>query len=365
MINNHMSIKEILASKKVETPKAQFTKAEWAVMTREYKNSIDEHQKRAVADFTNNVVTPWREAIDQAQSLRDAGKADLVAQVTDAIKETPASSRVMHPQISSNVLRLPHMLPSGCIGTWILEPPYDQGFPIPVGEEKTTDTIAPGGGPGIFKATSVLSKPDQGILSLGLGVGRFFNDVYPAPLEDKFGDGNEVEANICHFMTFPGLVTKPIRVNVSVGINAPLARTHRIPTTSETATIEDGPVWALANAYLTLFGYPTVGDVQRTTAKRFCVQMWTEMLGCFFCEDEEEFDISDSLVLAEGAAGLGIIVEVRLTAFLTGRLDDLTSGFMGAGFRLPSPETHGIWLADTGGGAIRIPRINLTFCPTL
>jgi len=354
------SIEEIISS--TEYPKAPLTKAERAVIARENKKRIDEQHRRIVDDFVDNFLKPWLAVLDQARALRTPENADLFAQLTEQMRKRAAHNPVLRrktPEIPRPGRRA--LFGSACNDSWSHGPPYLKGNPD---NEITTDTVPPSG---LWKASSALAIGDEGILSVGLGVGRFWitDLIYPASQQVFVWATNQIVASIIHleeFQTGPLAGPQHVDVNVHVTIEGGPSSDPSAHTLFDGGGV-GGPNFALGTMHFILWGFPTAFPgcpVATCDYKRFLRHGWDDFY--LITDYDNEFDLSASAILGSGATGVGVFVAVRLTAGVRGTVDDVMAGLTGfAGVDLRDPyKSQAIWPFEPGGGPIRVS--NMDFC---
>jgi len=125
----------------------------------------------------------------------------------------------------------------------------------------------------------------------------------------------------------------------------------------------DGPAIVLGNTLLRLYGDPAMnsGNGKLTNF----LQKWnSRSTSCHYeggCKNLRTFSTTSSLDLLPGAGSFTIVISAVLQALLTQVPGGELNGFAAADFM--SPYMSGLWfLAGGRGGAIKVPRIRMSFC---
>jgi len=295
----------------------------------------------------------------------DRTDRDRLAIGQAAWRESSAITRTLGTRAATDALvreRSPHVeLPFDCLGTWLLIPPYQDpilGVPAQPPVESATPGTTTQGQPSLLHISSSWANAEEGWISLGAAVGRFWDYLYPAQFHDRLGDYNSSWGSLRHVVRFPGPASEPTTAYVTVDV--------RLPTTPSLildkvmgSSVEDGPVVITGTFYLYL--YDIQGGAQTLNTKTFFSFIWSQGLGVIESNYEPFAPISGAFDLPPGASGLGINLNAFLTTWLPGRFENLTQGIAGADFRAPA-STHGIWILRPPAGPIRVPQMRLTLC---
>ena len=331
--NEPRSVEAILSSKVL--PKPQLTEDDKAVIVRElekHSENLRKHEAKKLAKVLKPMV--------DVSTLEATGNKSLVK----AVEVGAASSQVI-------------IFPGQCFLTVAMHPPYFYGHPE---NEQVTGTIIEGSSaPGVYMSSTTLAIPSTGDLSLGVAVGRFQNDIYPAATPGEFGETRTVSAAIIHVAKFPAPMETPISVTVTADVEAgdphkPLPSLYLSEGSSSSAA--GGLVGVYGEVTLELSGHPrlTSPNINRD-------QFLLEWRSAFGSESiyRKNFSVSETIYLLPGASQITIAVGAALSAF-RGGMADPQSGLAGVDFR--AANTQGLWPLGVKGGPIHISAINMTFC---
>ena len=366
-----INVKSILSSKNFNKP--NFTKNEKAVMLSAQRKVFDKLLKQEIDILAKNTVKPWVDdfaLFDKIQKANKGKGASDQLQASHVIRTLYPPEQIAScpppldtPQrgISPEIL-FEHETQS-CTGVFTIEPPYDDGDPLVEVRTLNDDPL------GVFDSSSALVVPAEGIISLGVGAGRFpVDETYPAPFEWFLGKYNSVEGSLIHTVLLPSSVADPTLVTVTaefkLGVDWPYeAGRFALNPGHAGEAVGDGPVIILGNSLLTLFGDPAFnsGNANYTNF----LKLWkSRSTSCYYfgeCKNPRSFSSTESLMLMPGASSFTLVISARLQALLTLVPGGKLTGFAGAD--LLSPGLSGLWLlAGTRGGAIRVPKIRISFC---
>jgi len=366
-----IEVKSILSSKNYNKP--NFTKNEKAVILSAQRKVFDQLLKHEIDTIAKNTVKPWVDDFALFEKIQKSKKgktalsqlraSDVIRSLNppDQIASCPLPLDTPQRGISPGILSEHDA--EGCTGVFTIEPPYDDGDPL-------VEVRVPNDDPtGVFDSSSALVVPAEGIISLGVGAGSFpVDETYPAPFEWFFGKYNRVEGSLIHTVLLPSSVADPTLVTVTaefkLGVDWPYeAGRFALTPGHDGEAVGDGPVMVLGNTVLTLHGDPAFnsGSANYTNFLKLWVSRST---GCYYfgeCKNPRSFSSTESLLLMPGASSFTVVISARLQALLTVVPGGKLTGFAGAD--LLSPGLGGLWLlAGSRGGALRVPKIRMSFC---
>lgn len=369
--NKKPDVKSILAAKKFAKPR--FTQDEKTIILRSQQQALDKLLKQEIDTFAKNTVKPWVDdfALFEKRKKSNKGKGGLdQLRASEIIRSLNPPDRIASfnpgseaPQCGSSSGILSDQNAAGCTGVFIIEPPYDDGDPVVevrVPNELPTNT---------HDSSSALVVPADGIISLGVGAGRFvIDEVYPAPYDWFFGKYNRVEGSLIHTVLLPSPLIYATRVTVTAEFKVGEdwqyeAGNFALVPSHPGDGLGDGPAIVLGNTLLRLHGDPAMNSGSGKLTN--FLQRWkSRSMSCWnesSCRNLRSFSTTTSLDLLPGASSFTIVISAVLQALLTQVPGAELNGFAAADFM--SPYMRGLWFLSGGrGGAIKVPRIRMSFC---
>jgi hypothetical protein len=347
------SIEEILSSK--ASPELQLAPTEAKTIVETQKTLIDGQMKSDIDELVTKVLKPRLEILEVVQK---AGKDSALARAEQIISARALVPAL--PEFRAQGISLPPPPPISSLMLCV-SPPYIIGSPNP----EVADCIDQNR---LYAAISGLSDRTRGILSVGARVGSTLPGAFDANLcaRDSFFafEANIARANLTHVVNFPAPLTQggimSVTIDIAMGDSAVIEDSFRVLEGSTSST-GNGLVGVLGSIYLTLYGLAQQSP--RVKSQTFLLALTSQVHSLdstMFLRFP--FSISESLIMQAGARNIGISVDARITAFRAGS-NDPGAGFAGVDLRDPFSQTHGIWLLQTPGGPIKIPRMCLNFIP--
>ncbi len=359
------TIEEILSSH--EVPKLSFTGTEQAIIAREQRSRVGGLFKSEFDAVSIRILKPW---LELSTAAHQAGPDSLSGKTMEEIRRGAIPRTIDHADLRvppiSGLLRDGILRSSHC-STITLEPPYTAGGPLvsAVGGplvEQVGDAVIKRDGPldpAVWKTTSSLALPAEGILSLGVGNGNFLGSIYPSRDGWLFGDANSATAELFYIAvnpkgSCPNLTSAQVTIDVS--IQNPILGGHALLLPGGANSTGHGLVGLFGKMYLTLHGAKSLGG-PRTSSKTFLLS-WTP--GSGVGEWEPNFSLSETIGLGPGAGLIAISIAVKLQAFRAG-VDDPSGGFSGIDCLIDTIPTASV-VPFRGPGPIKIQTIGMTFC---
>jgi len=372
---NARAIENIFSSKIGPTPR--FDESEAAAIA-EYQRALTERQ--------------WAESI---RTLNDDLKHELqlllAAQDDESLRRTLDLRRPVPPQIveqskpqKAHLGALEGLPLPGC-GAHLTSPPYTTGDPLveEVGSNATVNdsglSLAPGFN--VLKTFSQLALPEEGALSLGVGLGKFriantvLHTVHPASIEIPFPIGtqpglleaNRASASIGYFLaSIPGTpIGKNTEMNLTVDVTLgdPLKPFYLV-----IAPVPFLWVQAFGVAHLIVISSHVGGSGVTATASQVRFLEHREAAGgpIFPPIVSREFSMSQKLTLKPGAGWVYVGIEIRLEVqrwfIVTIPPTEDRQGFAIIDLRSSEHNTQNIHYILGPRGPVRVPQISMTFC---
>jgi hypothetical protein len=340
------TIRDLLGAK--EKDAAGLDKNEHEIFMRQHRRYIDAYAKACFL----SALEAQRPTLDL---LRDSKRRPSLRRALDhvgprrALKEEVGAG--VHHALDDHIGNLR----AGCDGN-LMTPSYTTGEPLQeVFANNTVDLT------NTFELSthSDLAIPDQGKLSLGVGIGSF--------------------ENWTHHLPFTSLITHP-SINASTGMLAQYIRfppAYNTARTILTVTVDvivgDGsspfffveatgpePAGVFGELYLTL--YEASSAEPHTEETRFLFH-WEDMDGPRPPQTvKRSFSLSESLNLNANSSSALAVIDVYLQAFRYEDDPDRNS-FAMVDLRSPDHDTHRIHFFVENTGPIFIPRISAILCP--
>lgn len=359
------SIGQILVAKGV--PKLELTKAEERIIHNEQEKYVKKLMEREI-DELRQLLKP---RLDLEKAMQEAGPDSPLAQAVKGISPKPRRYTEDHlgfrapptaREAASTALR------SRNCDVSVLTPPYSPGHPL---SEEVGDDVT-GALAGLFWTSSELAIPSAGALSVGVANGRWLQTDWPSSHNWPGGDANSASAWITHLRHFIGPefpVKKSMEVTIDVIVGDPGGL-----SIDPRKLLPGGP----ANTWVGVKGVMSLtlaGDQEtwapRTNTKTFLWETAASPGSTHLPIDdiddiplEEQFSLSETLVLKPGATWAAVKVLASLYAF-RGSVDVPLAGFSEIDLRTQDPSfpTHAIAPYQLAAGAIIIDTMSIVRRP--
>jgi hypothetical protein len=312
-------------------------------------------------EFASLVLVPWREASERARSTdwpREGVPPLALASESRPLNMLAATAYPHRPSWA------PHPLdfydysgyPAQCFGTWEMVPPFDVGLP-------TVERIV--AGPPTYAAGTSIVNREQGKMSLGVAIGAYSGDRWLGSYDPVSGVSRRVmHGYLQQTLQLPGPVQAATRVELSVDVTVPWRSESLWRSVQPNAL---GPAGVAADISMTGFSLP-LGRTITPDHVTFAEDVRDQALGQLSYTRLAAFGLHAVHVLRPGATAITVGLLTRLSAFVSGRVEDIGNGFAGLDLRsspLDSqwrPPQAALWPISFGGGPITVPRIRTTFC---
>ena len=339
-------IESILAGK---SNSACLTDSERQLIAEQYRAIISRQFRDEFEVLSEQILRPWFELTEVSQ------KSGLESPLAKALRNISSQSRLLPSllQRQAEILAAPIPL---CPGEFSAAP-YNFGNP-----SFESLGIKAQGIEG-FVTSHEFSLFNLGEISIGVANGRVTDDYfYPSSDSWLFGDANQADANIWQFYFPP---RRPTRMEVQAEIRigeSPLIDPAAF-LVGATDSTGDGLVGVYGTANLGILS----GQRSRTVNQRFLFRWKANDRNSNETGSSEllrNFSLSNSLNLTGEAELVLVIIGVRIMAFRAG-ISDLQGGFSSIDLRTRSQSTTPILLGQPAGGAVKVERLNVRYCPVL